>query len=51
MRSEVRVHDNMSVIRYDESFAATLTPPLTSIAQPIDELGRNVVTLAREAIA
>jgi DNA-binding LacI/PurR family transcriptional regulator len=49
--SGVRVPDEMSVIGYDDTLAEILTPPLTSIAQPIDELGRNAVTLALEAIA
>ena len=31
--------------------AEILTPPLTSVPQPIAELGRNAVTLALEAIA
>ena len=49
--SGVRVPDDMSVIGYDDTLAEILTPPLTSIAQPIAELGRNAVTLALEAIA
>ncbi len=49
--SGVRVPGDMSVIGYDDTLAEILTPPLTSIAQPIAELGRNAVTLALEAIA
>ncbi len=49
--SGVRVPDDMSVIGYDDTLAEILTPPLTSIAQPIAELGRNAVTLALEAMA
>jgi len=42
---------NVSIIGYDDTMAEILTPPLTSVAQPIAELGRNAVTLALEAIA
>jgi DNA-binding LacI/PurR family transcriptional regulator len=49
--SGVRVPDDMSVIGYDDTLAEILTPPLTTIAQPIVELGRNAVILALEAIA
>jgi LacI family transcriptional regulator len=47
----IRVPDDMSVIGYDDTLAQILTPPLTCIAQPIAELGRNAVTLALGAIA
>lgn len=42
-------HD-VSVIGYDDTIAEILTPPLTSIAQPIKELARAAVGLALEAI-
>ena len=42
----IRVPDDMSIIGYDDTLAEILTPPLTCIAQPIAELGRNAVTLA-----
>jgi LacI family transcriptional regulator len=42
---------DVSIIGYDDTMAEILTPPLTSIAQPIPELGRNAVTMALEAIA
>ena len=45
------VPKDMSIIGYDDTMAEILTPPLTSIAQPIPELGRNAVTLALEAIS
>lgn len=45
------VPKDLSVIGYDDTMAEILTPPLTSIAQPIPEHGRNAVTLALEAIA
>ena len=47
----MRVPADISIISYDDTFAEILTPPLTSIAQPISELGRNAVTLALGAIA
>jgi LacI family transcriptional regulator len=49
--SGVRVPDDMSIVGYDDTLAEILTPPLTCIAHPIAELGRNAVTLAMEAIA
>jgi LacI family transcriptional regulator len=47
----LRVPADMSIIGYDDIMAEILLPPLTSIAQPIHELGRNAVTLALAAIA
>jgi DNA-binding LacI/PurR family transcriptional regulator len=47
----MRVPADMSIIGYDDIMAEILLPPLTSIAQPIQELGRNAVTLALAAIA
>lgn len=47
----MRVPADISIIGYDDTLAEILTPPLTSVAQPISELGRNAVTLALEAIA
>lgn len=49
--SGVLVPEDMSVIGYDDTMADILTPPLTCIAQPIAELGRNAVMLALQAIA
>jgi DNA-binding LacI/PurR family transcriptional regulator len=42
---------DMSIIGYDDIMAEILIPPITSIAQPIRELGRHAVTLALAAIA
>lgn len=39
----LRVPDDISIIGYDDSMANILTPPLTSIAQPMEELGRFAV--------
>jgi len=47
----LRVPQDVSIVGYDDTMAEILTPPLTSIAQPIAELGRNAVTLALAAIA
>jgi DNA-binding LacI/PurR family transcriptional regulator len=44
------VPGDISVIGYDDTMAEVLTPPLTSIAQPIAELGRMAVTVALHAI-
>ncbi len=41
---------DISIIGYDDSVAEILTPALSSIAQPIQELGRNAVDLALQAI-
>lgn len=46
----LRVPDDVSVIGYDNSFAAFLTPPLTSVAQPLADLGRAAIDLAVEGI-
>lgn len=50
--SEAGLHvpADISIIGYDDSMAEILTPALTSIAQPIGELGRLAVTLALAAI-
>jgi DNA-binding LacI/PurR family transcriptional regulator len=47
----LRVPQDVSIIGYDDTMAEILTPPLSSIAQPIAALGRNAVTLALAAIA
>lgn len=44
------VPSDISIIGYDDSMAEILTPALTSIAQPIGELGRLAVTMALAAI-
>lgn len=44
------VPNDISIIGYDDSMAEILTPALTSIAQPIGELGRLAVTMALAAI-
>jgi LacI family transcriptional regulator len=46
----LRVPEDISIIGYDDSIAEILTPALTSIAQPIDELGERAVSMALELI-
>lgn len=46
----LRVPQDISIIGYDDSMAEILTPALTSIAQPIDELGERAVIMALELI-
>ncbi|MND09038.1 HTH-type transcriptional regulator DegA [compost metagenome] len=36
----------MSVVGFDDTYASHLTPPLTTVRQPMDELGRTAVRLA-----
>lgn len=44
------VPSDISIIGFDDTMAQILTPALSSIAQPIDEMGRVAVSLALEAI-
>lgn len=46
----VRVPDDMSVVGFDDTLADILTPSLSSIAQPVAELGKLAVRLAMDAI-
>jgi LacI family transcriptional regulator len=46
----LRFPDHLSLIGYDDAVTETLTPPLTSIAQPVAELGRGAVALALNAM-
>jgi DNA-binding LacI/PurR family transcriptional regulator len=41
----IRVPDEMSLISYDDIFAADLYPPLASVAQPLADVGEQVMTL------
>lgn len=47
---ELSVPGDISLIGYDDTMAEVLTPPLTTIAQPILDLGQTAVLLAMEAI-
>lgn len=48
--ARLRVPDDLSVIGFDDTLAMRLAPPLTSVAQPMAELGRQAVRLAVAAI-
>jgi LacI family transcriptional regulator len=47
---ELRVPDQMSVIGFDNTIAANLSPPLTTVAQPAVELGQMAVRMALELL-
>ncbi len=48
---EVRVPDEIALVGYDDlPLAANATPPLTSVHQPIDEMGAEAVRLLIEQI-
>jgi DNA-binding LacI/PurR family transcriptional regulator len=40
-----RVPQDVAVVGFDDSIATTLDPPLTSVRQPIEEMGREMVRL------
>ncbi len=46
----VRVPDALSVISYGNTFAAFLSPPLTSVGQPFQEIGEQAVVLLIERL-
>jgi LacI family transcriptional regulator len=46
----LRVPEDISVVGFDDTLAAYLAPPLTTVAQPMHELGRAAVELAIDAI-
>ncbi|WP_083815002.1 substrate-binding domain-containing protein [Ktedonobacter racemifer] len=46
----VRVPEDLSVISYDDTFAAYLYPPLTSVSQPLEEVAERAVALIIEEI-
>ncbi len=50
LEAGLRVPDDLSVIGFDDTLATKLAPPLTSIAQPMVELGQRAVRLAIDAI-
>ena len=45
-RCHLRVPEQLSVVGFDDTYASHLTPPLTTVRQPMDELGRAAVRLA-----
>ena len=48
--ARLRAPDDISIIGYDDSISLFLSPPLTTVAQPIEDLGRTAITLAVEAL-
>lgn len=46
----VRVPDAMSIVSYDDAFAAFLYPPLTSVAQPVREVGERAIALLAQRL-
>ena len=46
----LRVPDDISIIGYDDTLAASLTPRLTTVAQPMSELGAAAIQLALGSI-
>jgi DNA-binding LacI/PurR family transcriptional regulator len=44
--SHLRVPDDLSLVGFDDTYASHLTPPLTTVRQPMEELGRVAVRLA-----
>lgn len=45
-RCHLRVPDHLSIVGFDDTYASHLTPALTTVRQPMDELGRAAVRLA-----
>ncbi|HEY8291649.1 MAG TPA: LacI family DNA-binding transcriptional regulator [Thermomicrobiales bacterium] len=48
---QVRVPDGMSIVSYDDAFAAFLYPPLTSVAQPVQEVAEQAIAVLAERLA
>jgi DNA-binding LacI/PurR family transcriptional regulator len=46
----VRVPEEMSVVGYDDTYASHLSPPLTTVTQPMTELGIVGVQMAIDAL-
>lgn len=42
--AELRVPDMMSIVSYDDTFMSQLYPPVTSIAQPLEEVARLAIS-------
>jgi LacI family transcriptional regulator len=48
----IRVPDQMSVIGFDDvTYTAQMSPPLTTIHQPLVEIGKTAVTMLLRLIA
>lgn len=48
--ARLRVPDDISVVGFDDTLAGNLSPPLTTVAQPMEEMGRQAFMLALQAI-
>lgn len=48
--ARLRVPDDLSLISYDDIFAAHLPPPLTSVAQPLAEVAERAIALITEQL-
>ncbi|MDQ3673137.1 MAG: LacI family transcriptional regulator [Gemmatimonadota bacterium] len=48
--ADVRVPRDLSLISYDDIFAAHLAPPLTSVAQPLEEVAERALALLTAAL-
>ena len=46
-----RIPEDVAVVGYDDTSARTADPPLTSVRQPVEEMGREMVRLVIQAIA
>ena len=46
----LRVPDEFSLISYDDAFAGVLYPPLTSVAQPLTDVGARAIAMLHEQI-
>lgn len=49
-RARIRVPEEISVISYDDTFAAYLFPPLTSVSQPLQDVAERAVSLVEEQV-
>ena len=50
--TDLRVPDDISVVGYDDSaFMSCTEPPLTTVRQPIESMGRTVIELLLSQIA
>jgi DNA-binding LacI/PurR family transcriptional regulator len=49
--ARLRIPDDISVVGYDDTLAASLAPRLTTVAQPMADLGRTAIRLALSEIA
>ncbi len=46
----LKVPDDISVVGFDDTYAPNLAPPLTSVAQPMSEIGQVAAQLAIDAL-